>query len=340
MRRRHADYFLALGEEAEPHLLATQSVDWLNRLEEEHDNLRTALEWALEYNPVKAAHLAAAMRNFWAVHNHFTEGRKWLQAALERGGLEIPVAVRFKLFNGLASLTVTQGDYAAAQKACEQGLAEGKAANDLRQIAYSNRGLGLISSQQGDLAAARKFMEDSLAILRKLGDKAWIARALNSLGDIERLEGNTTAARLLFEETLAIYRQMNFTGDLSISLVNMGAASFEEGNFAASYSYFAESLALGQELKDKKIISISLEGFAALALKRGDLALAARLSGAVQHLREKIGYEIEPADRRFRDAYLAELKTKMDEADFSRFYEQGRKMKLEESIALIKDLES
>jgi len=339
MRRRHADYFLALGEEAEPHLLATQSVDWLNRLEEEHDNLRTALEWALEYNPVKAAHLAAAMRNFWAVHNHFTEGRKWLQAALERGGLEIPVAVRFKLFNGLASLTLQQGDYATAQKVCEQSLVEGKAANDLRQIAYSNRGLGLISSQQGDLAAAREFMENSLAILRELGDKVWIARALNSLGDIERLEGNTAAARLIFEETLAICRQLNLKGDSVVALVNMGAVSYEEGNFATSYSYFAEGLAMAQEFKDKKIISISLEGFAALALQRGELRLSALLSGAVQQLREKIGYESEPADRRFRDVYLAELKAEMEKADFSKFYEQGRRMKLEESIALIKYLE-
>jgi predicted ATPase/serine/threonine protein kinase len=340
MRRRHTDYFLALGEEAEPHLFGdAEGVEWLNRLEEEHENLRAALEWALESNPLKAAHLAAAMRNFWAIHSHFTEGRKCIQAALEGGGLEIPVAVRFKLFNGLSSLTLSQGDYAAAQKVCEQSLVEGKAANDLRQIAYSNRGLGLISSQQGDLAAARKFMEDSLVILRELGDKVWIARALNSLGDIERLEGNTAAARLLFEETLAICRQLNIKGDLIVSLVNIGAVSYEEGNFAASYSYFAESLAMAQEFKDKKLISISLEGFAALALQRGEPGLSALLSGAVQHLREKIGYESEPADRRFRDAYLAELKAKMDEADFTKFHEQGRKMKLEESIALIKDLE-
>ena len=178
-----------------------------------------------------------------------------------------------------------------------------------------------------------------MAILPQIDDKILTARTLNFLGDIERIEGNTTAARLHFEESLAICRQFNLKGDLIYSFANMGAINFEEGNFATSNSFFAEALAMAQEFKDKKMISIALDGFAALAVKRGELALAARLAGVEQSLCEKIGYEKEPADRRFRDAYLAELKSKMDESDFSEFYEQGRKLKLEEVIALVTSLE-
>ncbi len=39
---RHADYFLALAEEAEPHLVEETATGWLDRLEVEHDNLRAA----------------------------------------------------------------------------------------------------------------------------------------------------------------------------------------------------------------------------------------------------------------------------------------------------------
>ncbi len=335
IRRRHAEYCLAFGEEAESQLLGAQSVEWLNRLDEEHENLRAALEWALENSPIKAAHLAAAMRNFWVLHSHLTEGRQWLRAALERGALEIPGSVRFKLLNGLGAIVRMQGDYAAARKAYTQGLVEGKALSDLWQIAHSNRGLGLISFDQGDYAAARKFTEDGLAILRKLGDNFGLALALSSLGDLERAEGNTAAAHLLFEESLAICRQLNNKSVSSSNLYNLGANSFEEGDFDASYSYFAESLATAHELKDEAAISLSLDGFAALAFRRGEPTLAARLSGAAQNLREKIGYEIEAVDRCFRDAYLTELKAKMDGADFSKFNQQGRKLKLEEAIALI-----
>jgi predicted ATPase len=49
MRRTHAVFFLALAEEAEPELWGPEDARWLNRLEQEHDNMRGALSWALEW---------------------------------------------------------------------------------------------------------------------------------------------------------------------------------------------------------------------------------------------------------------------------------------------------
>ena len=167
MRRRHADYFLALGEASEPHLQGAESVEWLNRLEEEHDNLRAALANLLERDAIMAARLAAAIRSYWTHHNHLVEGRKSLKAALERGAAA-PAAVRFKMLNGLALAARLQGDYAAAREAYEQGLAEGKAAKDLQQITMSSLGLGVVAKRQGDYSAARQIFEEGLAISRKL----------------------------------------------------------------------------------------------------------------------------------------------------------------------------
>lgn len=335
IRRRHLEYFLALGEKAEPQLLDLQGGEWLKRLEEDHENLRTALEWALERNPAQAAQLAAALRNFWAIRCHFTEGSKRILAVLERSSQQIPTRVRFKLFNGLGSFTRMQGDYATAQKAYEQGLAEGTAANDLPQIAHSSRGLGLVNFQLGNFTEARRFLENSLAILRQSGDKFWLSLTLNSLGDLERAEENTKGARVLFEESLEISRQLSNKVASCSTLVNLGAICFGEGDFAASHSYFAECLAIAQEFEYKNMIPLCLEGFAALALRRGEYGQAARLAGAAEHLREQIGYEMEPADLRFRNAFLSELKTKIDETGFSEFYNQGRKLKLTEAIAVI-----
>ncbi len=340
MRRRHAEYFLAIGEEAEPHLQAVRGAEWLDRLTAEHENLRAALTWSLEKSPVEAARLAGAIRNFWAVRCHFTEGRKWLQAAIERGGPGIPGVVRFKILNGLGAQTRMQGDYAAARKVYEQGLSEGKTANDVRQIAHSNRGLGLVSFHQGDFGAARRFTEDGLASFRELGDDFGVALTLNSLGDLERAEGNTAAARRLLEESLEICQRTGNKAASGSTIASLGALSFEEGNFAAAYSYFADSLANAYELEDTSIVTISLDGFAALAAKRDKPALAARLAGAAQYLREKIAYEMEPIDRRFRDDYLAELKAAIDETAFSEFYEQGLQLNPDQLTALIKDLEN
>ena len=47
IKRAHAEYFLALAEEAEPELSGPDEASWFRRLEAEHDNVRAALSWAL-----------------------------------------------------------------------------------------------------------------------------------------------------------------------------------------------------------------------------------------------------------------------------------------------------
>ena len=81
MRRSYTAYFLALGEKAEPLIQGAESGKWLDRLEEEHDNLRAALQWSLEYDIEMAARLAAAIRFFWLFHSHLTEASEWMEKA-------------------------------------------------------------------------------------------------------------------------------------------------------------------------------------------------------------------------------------------------------------------
>ena len=334
MRRRHADYFLALGEAAEPHLQGEQAAKWLNRLEEEHDNLRDALGWSLENDAALAARLAAALRSFWSFHGHLTEGREWLKAAFERDSLALPAAVRFKLLNWLGFAARNQGDNEAARKAHEEGLAEGKAANDLRQIVISSLGLGAMANQQGDFKTGRKFIEEALAISRRLDDKFTISLSLNYLGDLALVEGDNTAARPLFEEALTIHRQLGNKQGVSGNLIQLGAVAYHEGDFGAARSHFAEALEAAQELGHKIFMAYSLDGFAALAAEGEDAELGAKLAGAAEQTHEQIGFKIEPVERRFRDTYIGKLKTKMDETAFAASYEQGRKLKLEEAVAL------
>ena len=81
-RRLHAEYFLALAEEAEPELSGADQLACLERLEAEHDNLRAALSWSLEKEPETALRLAGALARFWEMRARFLEGSSWLEAAL------------------------------------------------------------------------------------------------------------------------------------------------------------------------------------------------------------------------------------------------------------------
>lgn len=332
MRHRHAAYFLVLGE-AEPHLDSAKAAEWLNRLEEEHDNLRAALRWSLVEDPEKAARLAAGLQNFWILRGHLTEGREWSEEALKPGN-KVPASVRRKVLTGAGKMAHFQGDHERARKLYEEGLAEARAVRDLRQMALSGRGLGATAYLQGDFKSARGFIEEALLISRELNDRFAIAASLNRLGDLAHMEGNYAVAHTLFEESIAIFRQLGNKNSVSNSLNNLGAVAFADGDYRAARAYFAEALTTAQEFGHKIVISYSLDGFAALAAERGESKRAARLAGASKELRQSLGHENEPAERRFRDAYLTELREALDEATLSVAYEQGRKLKLDEAITL------
>jgi predicted ATPase/DNA-binding winged helix-turn-helix (wHTH) protein len=338
MQRHHAVYFLGFAEEAEPHLHGRQPAEWLKRLEEEHDNIRAALRCLLAYDAGMAARLGAAIRDFWVFQGHLAEGLAASQEILSLCD-RVPTAVRWNLLSMAGNLARYQGDYETARRMYQEGLSGGRSADDLRQVSLSCRGLGGLAHEQGDYPTARGFAAEALAAARQSNDQFGIARSLSMLGDLARSQGDDAAARPLYEEALAICRQLDRTYATANILTNLAAAEFAGGNYAGAYSHFTEGLTMYREsgdqiIGDKITISYSLDGLAALAVLRGETELAAKLAGAADHLRESINYNVEPAERRFRDAYMASLHTVLSEDDFSRAYGQGRTLKLEEGVAL------
>jgi len=92
-------------------------------------------------------------------------------------------------------------------------------------------------------------------------------------------------------------------------------------------------LTMAREFGGKIVISHALDGLAAMSVERGDPQRAACLAGAAEELREVIGFKREPAETRFRDAYLTKLRQTLSEPTLLDAYEQGRKLKLDEAIA-------
>src|SRR3989440_11431061 len=89
-RHAHAVYYMTLAEEAERELVGPQQAAWLERLEQEHENLRVALQWLLEpagdeehgYRQEMALRLAVALWSFWNIRGRWSEGRAFLEQAL------------------------------------------------------------------------------------------------------------------------------------------------------------------------------------------------------------------------------------------------------------------
>jgi len=211
VRRRHANFFLALAEETEPKLDGAEQVAWLNRLETEHDNLRAALGWALEREgacpePAEGAdaelglRLAAALGQFWFMRGHWTEARRWLERALEKSS-ETPAPVRAK---GLWMAGLWQENPERAKPLLQESLALYRQVEDKRGIARALSGLGHVADDFGQATALH---EQSLALLQELNDKSGISDVLLSLGVDAWRQGNYGRATRLLEQGLMLARE-------------------------------------------------------------------------------------------------------------------------------------
>lgn len=113
-RSRHLTYFLALAEEAEPHLTGREQAAWLRRLETEHDNLRAALRDRGDTQ----LRLAAALWRFWMMRGYVSEGRELYAGLLEHRGRRSTALA--DALHAAGNLAVVQSDYVEARGYYEQ----------------------------------------------------------------------------------------------------------------------------------------------------------------------------------------------------------------------------
>ena len=178
IQHAQADYYLRLAEEAGPQLKAAGQLVWLARLAQEQENLRAALGWLIEQGEGELAlRLVGALWWFWFMHGDWSEGRRWLEAALQLLSAQEPTAARAIALSGAGELAWPLGDYLAAQRLLSESVTLARELGDERGLAGSLGILGLVLQEQGELAAGRSHVEEGLALCRRL-DRTWdLARA-------------------------------------------------------------------------------------------------------------------------------------------------------------------
>ncbi len=274
LRRRYAEYFLELAERAEPELEGPQQMMWLDRLEDEYDNMRAVLRWSKDSGTARSVEiglgLTGAIWRFWLIHGHLSEGRAQLGAMLAVGNEHNVGKARAKSFNGAGVLATLQGDYEVARSLFEESLEIRSDIGDKQGVATSLNSLGNLAWFQGSLQRALALFEESLGIWREIGDIKGIALALDNMGNVYGSLGEYEKAISLHEESLVTKRDLGDKFEISGSLNNLGIGYYSVGNYEKSRSLHEESLALKQDLGDKEGIAQSLHNLGNVAHKQGD----------------------------------------------------------------------
>ena len=151
VRRLHAEYYLALAEDAQPRLFGTELQPLLDVLDREHDNLRLALRWSSEATESDVGpRLAGALWRFWQVRGYLREGRAWLERLLATAMPAEPTSARARALNAIGFLAFLQGDYETAQPLLAESVEIWRALDDRRGLVESLTNLGVLLRCVGD----------------------------------------------------------------------------------------------------------------------------------------------------------------------------------------------
>jgi predicted ATPase/DNA-binding CsgD family transcriptional regulator len=294
IRHAHAAYYLRLSETAEQEIEGPQQALWLERLEQEHDNLRTALSWWLEQGEAgqsmeMALRLGAALEQFWMIRGHYSEGRIFLERALA-GREGVAKAVQAKALGTAAWLAINQSDMDRGEVLCKESLSLWQELGDTTGIALSLQRLAVVAWVRNNPAVARSFMEEALARWKEVSDKRHIGWVLTWLAYMAAQQGEYARALALGEESLVLYRELESKIGIAGSLGRLTEVLYRsQSDPARVRSLLEEVLALSREVGDKLGMAHGQRFAAQLALNQGDMTTARSLIEEALSLFREIG---------------------------------------------------
>lgn len=324
LKNRHARRFLLLAETAEVELQGGRQPEWLNRLDADHDNLRSAFDWLMESGRVEdALRMGTALRWFWKMHDHITEGSDRLERALDRSE-PVAEALRARALMA-AGILQSSSDVTRARALLEesrrlaaaagddvcQGLGLGwlglldrmedrlersevnltkalallEAADEPWAIAFALGHLGVLAREQGALDAAADYHERALQIDRDSGNSQDEAWNLGGLGLVFLYQGENERARRFLDESRAVQRALGFDFETASMSILLGVTAARAGEPKQAETYLAEATRLANHLGSARLLEATHRARASAAIESGQTARAAQLIRDAEQIR-------------------------------------------------------
>src|SRR5438094_446479 len=196
----------------------------MDRLEKEHEALRSAFSWFLDHGRgADALELAADLWLFQEERGHAEEARAWLAKALAAPGAEARSITRARALYGAGILAFRNLDEESARKAFEECRAIAQEQDYIRLVVRATTGFARLALRRGDTREVQRWSEEALAIARERGAKEDAASPLHMLAAAARVEGDLSRAKAFYRENLALHRELGRMDTVSVELGNLGA---------------------------------------------------------------------------------------------------------------------
>ena len=332
-RHQHLAYFLDLAEQADKEIRGPNQLPWLHRLEMMRDNLRAALDWAIETGQTKVAlELARKLHWFWFVRGDHTEGQQWLARVLEMRDVAAHPTEQAEVLTQLANHIVLKTGDIQAQPFVEQALLIARSHKDKHTTAKALVILGLISKYEKNFATAQAILRESQQLFQDVHDEWGYANATMALGSTFWEDENWATSLLLSQKAYAGFQKLGDRYFQSVTLRHIGFTSVNLGDLTNGIAALRESLLLAQQLHSKYEIGWTLWRFAEAVRQMDNFVRAVRLYEAARRNFENIGTWWQE-DKIELEKILTACRAELDEAEFITAIEQGRLMTMEQAIA-------
>jgi predicted ATPase/class 3 adenylate cyclase len=301
VRDKHLEYFLYLAETAEPHLTRPEQLEWLAKLDADYENIRLALEWALNKESAKPSlRLCAALGWFWWVRSYWLEGTSWLSSALKKPNqlTESENVVRAQALYHDAALANYLDDLERMKNSAEQSLGLAEKFSDKRDIAIARFFVGWIFDRQYDYERAIPLMKQSLKNFEEIADHYWESVSYRWLGHSLVTCGHIKREEKVYRH-LELARKAGERMNLADALVNCALYLFAVNRLDEATMYAEEASILLKQIGSN--FGESGFFFAHLAWLDGDYEKARML---LTELQERFGII---GDRNLRSFALADL---------------------------------
>jgi ATP/maltotriose-dependent transcriptional regulator MalT len=371
-RKRHLAWCLELAAELQPQPPGMHHPWHAAELIQEHDNLRSALLWAIREGDAEAGlRVAVALAHIWYMRGHYSEGLARLAELL---ALAAPTSseVRASALTSAGYLAYCEGDLQGAQNLLEESLRLWDALGNDERRAVCLSTLANVTRFRGDLEGAAPLFEQASIINGRLGhhmreamNVALLAQVVFELGDLARAEalneqssaalqaagpgwgtiltlcmfgrvaamrGDHMTARKRLEESLELSRKLDISRGIVWNLYFLAHHALALGDPRRARTTFAESLRIARRTGDHLATTLCIEGFAG-ALAVTQPGRAVRLAEAAGAFRDALGSMQFPADRERLERWLEIAVRGLGESATAIARMEGRAMTVEQAVA-------
>lgn len=333
--RRHRDYYQRLAATARAELFGPSQVPWFTRLQQEHANLRAALEYSFAEPGQAAAGLGIAtdLLYHWITSYYLTEGRGWLDRGLTL--CPEPTEARARALWTDGWLAIIQSDIDAAAAMLDECRELGARLGQEAILGYVALYSGMVAMCRGDTESAIELYEEAVARHRAAHDPVGLALALIRLSLAHSFLGDSPRAIAVGEESLAVCDAYEEGWHRAYATMALGVEVWRQGDHERAAALERESLNFNRSLDDPLGVGVNLEVMAWISAAQSQYQRAARLLGALRNIWHHIGAPLSGYGHlvRYHEGCEADTRRSLGKQAFQAAVKEGARLSYDEALA-------